>query len=276
MSDAQHFLAQLAGSGRAEARLPLAALGELAAALRNGRTRAGTQFALAAGVTVLLNLAGWTLFKGRAAQAWLEPWKEQVPRDLLFVLSLAILFGPALVAAAWAYRAWKRSSGWRPFDEVAGLLERLATAVTGPVLLRLAIERRFAPLPEDRAVDEWLRLEFELPAGARGVMTGSDHTHLGRRIDTDPSRRSRYRSTNNLRTTLACAVDCGEDRRVNPAAVLAPIALTTAQVDGRWRYRFEKANVLNDSSYRLVSAGDLTALLATALAATQGEAASPG
>lgn len=276
MSDAQHFLAQLTGSERGEARLPIAALGELAAGLRQGRMRAGTHVVLAAGVTGLLTLAGWTLFKGRALQPWLDPWNEQVPRDVLFALTLAMLFGPALVAAAWTYRAWKRSSGWGPFDEVAGLLERLATAATGPVLVRLAIERRFAPLPEDRAVDEWLRLEFELPRGARVVVTGSDHTHLGRRINTDPSRRSRYRSTNNLRTALACAVDCGEDRRVDPAAVLAPVALTTEQAEGRWRYRFERVNALNDSSYRLVSAGDLAALLTTALAATQDDAASPG
>ncbi len=276
MSETQHVLAQLTGSGRAEARLPIAALGELAGALRKGRMRAGTHFALSAGVTVLLTLAGWTLFKGRVAQVWLSPWKDQVPRDVLFVLALVMLFGPALVAALWAFRAWKRSSGWLPFDEVAGLLERLAPAVTGPVLVRLAIERRFVPLPEDRAVDEWLRLEFELPGGARGVVTGSDHTHDGRRVNTDPSRRSRYRYTNNLRTTLACAIDCAEDRRVDPAAVLAPLALTAAQVDGRWRYRFEKDNVLNDSSYRLVRSGDLAALLATALAATQGVAASPG
>lgn len=269
MSDEQHFLVQLGGTGRAEARLPTTALGGLAGALRKGRMRAGTNFALAVGVTVLLTLAGWTLFKGRAAQAWLTPWNEQVPRDLLFVGSLAMLFGPALVAALWAFRAWKRSAGWLAFDEVAGLLERLASAVTGTVLVRLAIERRFAPLPKNRAVDEWLRLEFELPGGAHGVVTGSDHTHDGRRVNTDPSRRSRYRSTNNLRTTLACAVDCGEDRRVDPAAVLAPVALTTAQVDGRWCYRFEKANVLNDSSYRLIHSGDLTALLATALTTTR-------
>ena len=259
---------KLEAGGRGEARIAIDSLGRLAVALKAGKARAERLLVVAGILTVGLGMIGLKLYGWRVGQNLLAFLNGRLPPDVLFVLSLVLLFGPALAMALWFRRRWRLSVGWRPFDCIASFLESLPSYLTGTALVRMAVERRFDPLPEGHARDEWFRLEVELPGGGRCAVNGCDHIQPGMHFRTGQDGVSRMQYMLFLRTTLGCDLDFDNDRDVNPSELSAPFSLHAAQADGRWNYRIEKDNQLNDGSFRLVSQNDFSDLLGNALAIT--------